>query len=895
MASVPDIHALLEAVAGRGDLDSAIAEVRRLPDDDPRRGSLAAGLVFAIMRTNPLSGPARLDQIDGLLEMADLNPPPGPQWPRLRALARTTSMVGAAAEGRLADPVAALVALDTLMADAGVGDDPGWQAVFEAARLMLTTVRGFEEGDDSVYTQAQSGVEKLRRVAAGYPGGDRATDFLVAGLDLMTVRQRGGDVEAALDAIKAKSEQFPVGSYEREGTAELFAMMAPLRHLLGGLSEGAAVSGEQRAAAPTSFEEPTGPYTNDAQRALFHVGAGTAALDLGEETDLSRIGTAIDHFRAALALTAPDSPQRPLSLQSLALGLIRRNELTNSAVDADEAIDALKEARDLAGGPQHPTWQLVNEMLSHVQRRRGDPGPRESALEALRNNAWKVLLQGDAVSARYAARDAAGSAMDVARQCLIDGAPADALRALDGGRGLMLFAATEFSDVIPRLTAAGRPDLVERWQRAVISNEPDRHPTSLRRDVLEVLSQESGLLDPPSLGEIRDALRVLDADALVYLVPTSADIPGWAVIAPAGGPPSYMALPNLVVEKDLDVERYLSALANRDLAPATPQADLADSLDTLCDWAWRAAVGPLVDSFLPTLPKPATGRPHRLILVPMGELALIPWQAARRRDGTYAVQLVALSQTASARLLCRSAALAPVPAGPVGLVVGDPDTGDRRDQLLAARVEAYAIHQAFYRGGRYVGTRADGTPSRAGAGTGAELRDWLTTDRPGAGAMLHLACHGVIGGTDPQAATSYLLLAGGDRITAEEIIQLMARSPERAISLAVLAACRTGRSIHGYDEAYSLGTAFLAGGVRSVLSTQWAIPDGATSVLMFMFHHNLMVRRLPVWAALREAQLWMLDPDREPPSTMPARLHRELGQADVARIDGWAGFVHLGQ
>ena len=113
----------------------------------------------------------------------------------------------------------------------------------------------------------------------------------------------------------------------------------------------------------------------------------------------------------------------------------------------------------------------------------------------------------------------------------------------------------------------------------------------------------------------------------------------------------------------------------------------------------------------------------------------------------------------------------------------------------------------------------------------------------------------------------------------------------------MLAACRHRPSISGYDEAYSLGTAFLAGGVRSVLSTQWAIPDGATSVLMFMFHHYLMVEGLPPGDALRRAQLWMLDPARRVPATMPEMLLDEVYRpgVDLTQIAAWAGFVHWGQ
>jgi CHAT domain-containing protein len=231
-------------------------------------------------------------------------------------------------------------------------------------------------------------------------------------------------------------------------------------------------------------------------------------------------------------------------------------------------------------------------------------------------------------------------------------------------------------------------------------------------------------------------------------------------------------------------------------------------------------------------------------------------------------------------------------------VVGDPDAGDGVPSLVAARAEALAIRQVFYRGARYIGRRPDESTSPSGAGTGTEVRAWLTASGPAAGAMLHLACHAFVqaGGEHP---TAYLLLARGEKLSAEELIELMARAPDRAVALVVLAACHTGLSMTGYDEAYSLGTAFLAAGVRSVLSTQWAIPDEETSVLMFMFHHFLQAARLPAWAALREAQLWMLNPHRTVPDDMPkplrAALDRELMDSELRAVIAWAAFVHWGQ
>ncbi|HEU5334041.1 MAG TPA: CHAT domain-containing protein [Actinocrinis sp.] len=898
-----DVHDLLVAAAERAGLGRAAA-------DGPMRGALAADAVVTLLHSGlGLTDARRLRPLDGLLEIAQSDPPPDPRWPRIRAMARCASLMLAAAERRLADPTKALAEIDALAAQ--LGADPLARMIVEPARQAITLFRAIQQGDESAYSSTQGYLEEMRTLAqsAGSPQASAIVDVLGEAIGISAIRHRGGDMLPALDDLHDKVHRLLPGSDLANAMDEVITQVAPMRAMMSDPSGGSwPTATEEQVAAIRDLAAR--PGIADTDRAVFLDVAAVASLGLGVETDPRRVDEGVQRAREAVAASGPDDPQRAFHLVTLALALIRRNELTNSPADLQDAAVTVREARRLAGGPGNPLWPLLSEMETHVNRRRGESNPHKAALDGLRSLVFSVLLQDDATAARFAARNAARDAIGAARECLADGDPDDAVRALDSGRSLMLFAATEMRDLAPRLEAAGRHDLAQRWRQAGGSGQADRIPGNLRHDVLTALAGQSGLLDSPSPAEIAAALRALDADALVYLVPRDADGPGFAALVPASGPASLMVLLSLEIAADFDMEQCLRTLSdrgprqNRDLSPQERQDDVVQSVDALSDLAWRAALGPIVEHYLPTLPKPAAERPRRLILVPMGPLALIPWQAARRPDGDYAIKHVAISLAASARMLCRSAAQAPVPPSPVGLVVGDPDTKKQSPELLAARVEAEAIHRAFYRYGRYIGTRADGSPSPSGAGSAQEVRAWLQDTRPGLGSTLHLACHGVIetGRDDP---TAYLLLAGGDRITAEEIVSLLSRSgaepdPERRgdrreIGVAVLAACRTGRSVHGYDEAYSLGTAFLAGGVRSVLSTQWAIPDRATSVLMFMVHHYLMVGRRPAWAALHEAQLWMLDPRREPPPTMPPDLRRQLDQADVARIDAWAGFVHAGQ
>ncbi len=903
--------ARLQQDVGSADTDAVLENLYRLPSDLPATGALAASVLRLLVLNNPNADMHGLRHVDRLLAIADRNPPPHPSWRTLRASARMMAILRAAAEFDLPDPRAALAKLDAIAADAP--DNPGLAMLHRSARSAVSYLVAMNEGDESGVRQMLSDIEGLRDGYAANPVLGANLDVLSLAGEVMTAHQGGGDVLTAVQRLRAATDKLPPGHRMHEVMAELDAMMGPFRDSLSGRSSGAlpSTATEDQLAALRRLADT--PATGGEQ--AFRQAATGGALAGNDAATPEQVEESIARFREALSKAGPGHPLRTFYLASVALGLVRRADVTGNLSGLDEALGLLDEARSLMGGPYHPQWTLVHEGISWIHHRRGGvAGSRDAVLDGLRSYAWRVLLQPDAAAARIAARDAARDAVSTARQCLTDNDGANAVRALDAGRGLILFAATELRDLATRLRDADRPELVERLRADGPYRGPDRLPPGLRQELLAALSDRAGttaVFDPPTLPEIRTALSRLDVDALVYLVPGQPAGAGWAAMLPAQGPPSFMVLPSLIVGAS-DVESYLTAAADRGVSDQPAQESPAgsdgtrdlmieardtrfvDSLDGLCDWAWRAAIGPLVERYLPTLPVPDSERPPRVVLVPMGDLTQVPWQAARRPDGTYAVRLAAFSQAVSARMLCDSAALAPVPVTPVGLVVGNPDTGSADGALPAAGVEAYAIRQAFYLGARYVGRRADGSPSLSGAGTAAEVRNWLTTTGPGAGAVLHLACHGVLTGS-PDARASYLLLAGGEPLSAETLIDLMAGAPERAIGLVVLAACNTGRSIHGYDEAYSLGTAFLAGRVRSVLSTQWSIPDRETSVLMFMFHHHLMVDRLPVWAALYQAQLWMLDPDRVVPDQMPPALRRQLAQTDPARVVAWAGFVHWGQ
>ncbi|WP_432151597.1 CHAT domain-containing protein [Streptomyces sp. bgisy029] len=581
----------------------------------------------------------------------------------------------------------------------------------------------------------------------------------------------------------------------------------------------------------------------------------------------------------------------------------------------DQGISWLRHTWRLAAGPEHPNWKNTGSVLADAHRFRGDllhpyglstkrpdhDEARRIGLKSLGAAAWTVLLQSGTAHGAETARRAGENAVSVARWCLADGAHADAVRALDAGRGLTLHAATVAATVPDMLAALGQDDLAREWRLAGVVRDPGPGeapvgggPDSrLRRRVLRALAASPlrrRLLDAPSTEEIAAALRTLGATALVYLIPATDEQPdlkdriffgrrrehGSALVITADGATRVVDLPRLSTSAGPLAAYRAAGSPGRDAggppladAPPVPPADPDSSrtaLKRLCDWAGDA----VMDKLLSELTR-GDGRTPSVILVPMGELGTVPWHAARISRGRRACQVADISYLPSARLLCEVASRPALPQRQA-LVVGNPT----RD-LPHAGEEAEAIHRDFHPGGESLGP---------GTATPAAVSDWLDRQR---GGVLHLACHGVV--RRGERHSTYLALSGGN-LAAETLTEGVARY--RGLELVVLAACRTNVSGHGYDEAYSLSTAFLVAGARSVIGSLWPVPDEATSLLMYMTHHFLHREGLPPGQALRRAQLWMLDDRRTPPAGMPASLRARVGRIRGEDLTAWAGFIHLG-
>ncbi|MEU1281044.1 CHAT domain-containing protein [Streptomyces sp. NPDC005805] len=566
---------------------------------------------------------------------------------------------------------------------------------------------------------------------------------------------------------------------------------------------------------------------------------------------------------------------------------------------------------------------------------------RRVGREALGLLARRALVQEVAADAVLTADRAGALSREVAGWCVADGALAEAVEALERGRALALHTEMATVDVRRALAGLGRADLAEEWRLwREAAARPDRagggaavaegaagdvwdsyteHPLPERlgarvRAALEESGSLGALLATVTVPGIATALAATGNDELVYLLPTqNSPASGGALRVGRDGRVRWTSLSGLADSAPLDA--YTGAL---ELLLSAPRSEAVEHawrarLEELCDWAGRAVVEPLLR--VTGRSAAADGVP-RLVLVPLGPLAAVPWSAARlpeRADGRpcRAVDRLVLSTAPSARMFAAAAGRPAVRARDSALLVLGLTGAEARISSSRALHRLYPDPRLLApESGRPSGGRArppDGTTRpaeildeirRAALRHGiVDVSAHLMAD-PADSWRSHLA-FGTVPGQDGAPA------AGGiDRLSVQTIAAQRFPVPATGPGLCVsLASCMNSLPRRQHDEAFTMAAAFLAGGASSVLGSLWRVRLHATALVDLLFHHWLRAGRPPA-EALRRAQLWMLGPAHEPPDGLPAdvgRLAAELLGAlrasgrDPADPALWAGLVAVGR
>ncbi|HUC34923.1 MAG TPA: CHAT domain-containing protein, partial [Gaiellaceae bacterium] len=255
-----------------------------------------------------------------------------------------------------------------------------------------------------------------------------------------------------------------------------------------------------------------------------------------------------------------------------------------------------------------------------------------------------------------------------------------------------------------------------------------------------------------------------------------------------------------------DVEARVR-LARQLLAdPTTPPADAEPVLRTLSQWL----LGPIADG---------VDGVKRLVVVPHGALAYLPFGALSAPGGKYLVERYSLVHLPSASFGGGGATgLPPAIVADVEVTALAPLPGE----LPASALEVRAIGKARHGARILVGRKANESA----------LRQALRS-----GAITHVASHGVLNPMTPLFSRIELVPGGkgssddDGQFEVHEVFALEIRSP-----LVFLSGCETGlgpgasrRYSPGEDYA-TLAGAFLSAGAGQVVATLWAIPDSGAAV-----------------------------------------------------------------
>lgn len=124
---------------------------------------------------------------------------------------------------------------------------------------------------------------------------------------------------------------------------------------------------------------------------------------------------------------------------------------------------------------------------------------------------------------------------------------------------------------------------------------------------------------------------------------------------------------------------------------------------------------------------------------------------------------------------------------------------------------------------------------------------------------------------------SSLALAGGQRLTLEQLLPLLA---ERAPSLVVLSACETAmaRVTTMPDEFMGFPAPLLDHGAGAVVATLWPVDDAAAAVLMGRFYAEYNSADCRASEALRRAQSWLRTASVAKLRTVLGELRNEPGR-----------------
>ncbi|MCZ4510743.1 CHAT domain-containing tetratricopeptide repeat protein [Streptomyces sp. ActVer] len=319
--------------------------------------------------------------------------------------------------------------------------------------------------------------------------------------------------------------------------------------------------------------------------------------------------------------------------------------------------------------------------------------------------------------------------------------------------------------------------------------------------------------DSPSAAQICSGIRHLT----IYLLATARG--GIALVLRPGQAPRPLPLDGLKEsEVRTQLVRHFGDIHRIDHS-GTPR------LRGLCSWMWKTVMSEITK---------VTPQGERVVLVPCGLLALLPWHAAESdtgQDGAAAHATFTVAPSARPP--------ATVFSGPTAggiLAVADPRPSSA-PALPFALLELEEVLRTY-------------PPPHVRLPGEKASRKAVLEEVTNSG-VIHLACHASVYADVP--LESPLALAHDEPITVADILGLKLDNHPGVI----LSACWTALvNPEVADETISHGTAWLSAGARFVIGSLWPVFDRSTALLMACFYQEWLPDAHPAYA-LKAAQQWL--------------------------------------
>lgn len=293
----------------------------------------------------------------------------------------------------------------------------------------------------------------------------------------------------------------------------------------------------------------------------------------------------------------------------------------------------------------------------------------------------------------------------------------------------------------------------------------------------------------------------------------------------------------------------------------------------------NAATQALTEAVLPFSRDELRGQ--RLVIVGDGVLQYVPFAALAKAEETPLIAEFEVVNLPSASTLAALRAFdpSPSPSQEALAILADPVFG-LNDERLPNFVAQPQFPPELERSARqsevlfsrlsFTQTEAEGISAlfpesqQWNAYGFAASRDAVMGDRLADYQIVHFATHGLANSVNPELSGLVLSLFDENGRPQNGFLRLYdIFNLKLSAQLVVLSACNTGRGREMRGEGIvGLTRGFMYAGVDRVVVSFWSVDDEGTAVLMQRFYHHMLTEKLSPSAALRAAQLELLQDDR---------------------------------